>query len=85
LPKARRGDKGSEVVEGEDPVCPVCLRPIPPGARQSLHHLVRKLKGGKGGAVVQLHQICHSEIHARFTESQLARASGIVRVPDMDG
>ena len=57
----------------QDPICPLCLRPIPPLARQSLHHLVPRLKGGKGGPVVLLHQICHSEIHARFTEGELAR------------
>jgi len=57
----------------EDPICPLCLRPIPPGARQSLHHLVPKLKGGKGGPVVRLHQICHNEIHATLTEGELAR------------
>ena len=56
-----------------DPICPLCLRPIPPEAKQSLHHLVPKLKGGKGGAVVRLHQICHNEIHATFTEAELAR------------
>lgn len=56
-----------------DPICPLCLRPIPPEARQSLHHLIPKLKGGKGGPTVLLHQICHSEIHARFTEAELAR------------
>ena len=56
-----------------DPVCPLCLRPIPPEARQSLHHLVPKLKGGKGGPTVLLHQICHNEIHATLTEAELAR------------
>ncbi|MCR8549319.1 HNH endonuclease [Salipiger sp. P9] len=56
-----------------DPVCPLCRRPIPPDAKQSLHHLVPKLKGGKGGPVALLHQICHNEIHATFTESELAR------------
>lgn len=56
-----------------DPICPLCLRPIPPDVAQSLHHLVPKLKGGKGGAVVLLHHICHKEIHARFTEAELAR------------
>jgi hypothetical protein len=56
-----------------DPICPLCLRPIPPEARQSLHHLVPKLKGGKGGPVVLLHQICHNEIHATLTEAELAR------------
>ncbi len=55
------------------PVCPLCLRPIPPEAPQSLHHLIPKLKGGKGGPVVLLHQICHREIHVTFTETELAR------------
>jgi hypothetical protein len=55
------------------PLCPLCLRPIPAGVKQSLHHLVPKLKGGKNGPVALLHHICHKEIHARFTESQLAR------------
>ena len=41
-----------------DPVCPLCGRPIPPGAPQSDHHLVPRLKGGGRGAVVRLHQIC---------------------------
>ena len=57
----------------EDPICPLCLRPIPPGVPQSLHHLVPKLKGGARGPVARMHQICHAEIHARLTEAQLAR------------
>ena len=57
----------------EAPLCPLCLRPIPKGAPQSLHHLVPKLRGGKGGATVLLHQICHNEIHATLTETELAR------------
>lgn len=40
---------------------------------QSLHHLVPKLKGGKGGPTVLLHAICHKEIHAALTEAELAR------------
>ena len=56
-----------------DPICPLCGRPIPPDARQSLHHLTPKLRGGKGGPVVRLHQICHNEIHATLTETELAR------------
>ena len=55
------------------PVCPLCDRPIPPEARQSLHHLTPKLRGGKGGPTVRLHQICHNEIHATLTEAELAR------------
>ena len=59
--------------ELNDPICPLCHRPIPPGARSSLHHLTPKLRGGKGGPVVRLHQICHNEIHAALTETELAR------------
>ena len=58
----------------DDPICPLCLRPIPPHARQSDHHLVPKLKGGARGPRVRLHQICHNEIHATLTEAEIARA-----------
>jgi len=34
---------------------------------------VPRLKGGKGGPTVLLHQICHNEIHATLTEAELAR------------
>lgn len=56
-----------------DPICPLCLRPIPPGVPQSRHHLVPRLKGGKGSETVLLHQICHKEIHASLSEADLAR------------
>ncbi|MBY6141614.1 HNH endonuclease [Leisingera daeponensis] len=56
-----------------DPVCPLCGRPIPKGVAQSLHHLIPKLKGGKGGPAALLHDICHREIHATLTEAELAR------------
>ncbi|SFZ85333.1 HNH endonuclease [Devosia enhydra] len=56
-----------------DPLCPLCLRPIPKGARASRHHLVPRLRGGTHKGTVLLHQICHSAIHARFTETELAR------------
>ncbi len=55
------------------PTCPLCQRPIPPDVPQSRHHLVPRLRGGKGGETVLLHHICHKEIHATLTETELAR------------
>lgn len=46
------------MTDGTVPTCALCLRPIPPQAKQSVHHLVPKLKGGKGGETVLLHHIC---------------------------
>lgn len=60
-------------MDSDAPICPLCGRPIPPGVRQSLHHLVPKLKGGKHGPTVLLHQICHNAIHSALTEAELAR------------
>lgn len=56
-----------------NPVCVLCGRPIPPHARSSLHHLVPRLKGGGRLGTVRLHQVCHSAIHARYTEAEIAR------------
>jgi hypothetical protein len=55
------------------PVCPLCDRPIPPGARASVHHLIPRLKGGRNGPTVRLHHICHNAVHAALTEAELAR------------
>lgn len=60
------------------PACALCGRPIPPDVPQSLHHLVPKLRGGKGGPVVLLHDICHREIHATLSETELARSYNTV-------
>ncbi|MQY41795.1 HNH endonuclease [Epibacterium sp. SM1969] len=57
----------------EEPICPLCERPIPAHVPQSQHHLIPRLKGGKGGPTVLLHHICHKEIHASLTETELAR------------
>ena len=54
-------------------ICPLCERPIPSGSKSSLHHLTPKLKGGARDGTVRLHQICHSAIHARFSEAEIAR------------
>lgn len=61
-------------MDDPNPICGLCGRPVPPDVPQSLHHLVPKLRGGKGGPTVLLHQICHSEIHATLTEAELARS-----------
>jgi hypothetical protein len=69
-----RGEEAQNPAEADDEVlCALCLRPILPDARQSLHHLTPKLKGGKGGPTVLLHQMCHNEIHAQYLEAELAR------------
>jgi hypothetical protein len=38
-----------------------------------LHHLVPRLRGGTSGPTVLLHQICHNEVHATLSETELAR------------
>ena len=68
----RRG-KTADAPEQEEARCALCGRVIPPGARSSLHHLVPKLKGGAHLGTVRLHQVCHSAIHARYTEAEIAR------------
>ena len=77
-PSARRIEKVIAQVEAaallrRPAICPLCERPIPPQARSSRHHLTPRLKGGTHMGTVRLHQICHSAIHARFSEAELAR------------
>jgi hypothetical protein len=54
----------------EDLFCPLCDRIIPPGHADA-HHLVPKSKGGV--QTRYLHRICHRQIHALLTETELAR------------
>mgnify|MGYP002144705249 FL=1 len=51
-------------------ICPICDRPIPASQRDA-HHLIPKSKGGK--TTEHLHRICHKQIHALFTETELAQ------------
>jgi len=51
-------------------LCPICDRPIP-DSQKDAHHFIPKSKGGK--STEYLHRICHRQIHALFTETQLAK------------
>ena len=51
-------------------ICPICDRPIPESQKDA-HHLIPKSKGGK--VTEYLHRICHKQIHAIFTETELAQ------------
>ena len=53
--------------------CSLCERPIPSHARSSRHHLTPRARGGAKLGTVRLHQICHSAIHARYSEVEIAR------------
>lgn len=53
-----------------EPVCPLCERPIP-ADQQDAHHLVPRSEGGRD--TVLLHRMCHRQLHALFTEVELAR------------
>lgn len=50
--------------------CALCDRPVPPALRDA-HHLVPKSRGGV--LTVWMHRVCHKQIHALFTETELAR------------
>ncbi len=67
-----------------DPICPLCDRSIP-AAQRDAHHLVPKSRGGVH--TVWLHRICHRQVHALFTETELARqlqhAEALRAHPDM--
>ena len=51
-------------------VCALCDRPIPPALRDA-HHLIPKSRGGV--MTVYVHRACHKQIHALFTETELAK------------
>ena len=65
-------------------VCPLCERVIPVSQRDA-HHLIPKSKGGKETEF--LHRICHRQIHALFTETELARqynnVEALLALPEM--
>jgi 5-methylcytosine-specific restriction endonuclease McrA len=51
-------------------ICPLCERTIPTKHADE-HHLIPKSKGGK--ETVTLHRICHRQVHALLTETELER------------
>ena len=50
-------------------ICPLCDRAIPESQKDA-HHLIPKSKGGRKTEF--LHRICHKQVHALFTETELA-------------
>ncbi len=52
-----------------DLICPICNRLIPESQKDA-HHLIPKSRGGK--TTEYLHRICHRQIHALFSETELA-------------
>ena len=65
-------------------VCPLCGREIPP-AQSDEHHLTPRLKGGK--ETTALHRVCHRQIHALFSEAELAQkyntVDALLEVPEI--
>ncbi|MEL7115909.1 MAG: HNH endonuclease [Pseudomonadota bacterium] len=65
--------KVTNTASSDDPVCPLCGRPIPHGVPQSMHHLIPKSRGGRGSPTVLLHHICHKEIQKILSEGELEK------------
>ena len=65
-------------------ICPMCERKIP-HSQSDAHHLIPKSKGGR--QTEYLHSMCHRQIHALFTETELARqfnsVDGLLAHPDI--
>ena len=59
-----------QVIVSELFICALCDREIPPALRDA-HHLIPKSRGGV--ATVMMHRACHKQVHALFTETELAR------------
>lgn len=56
--------------QAEAEICALCARPIPPALRDA-HHLIPKSRGGV--LTVFMHRACHKQVHALFTETELAQ------------
>jgi hypothetical protein len=53
----------------EQPLCPLCDRPLVKGPSVDLHHLTPK--AFKGTEAVAMHRVCHRKIHSLFTLREL--------------
>ncbi|MDX1631291.1 MAG: HNH endonuclease [Thermoanaerobaculia bacterium] len=53
----------------EESGCDLCGRRTP---RTTVHHLTPRQKGGQEGATADLCPACHRQIHALFTNQELA-------------
>ncbi len=58
-------------------ICELCNRKILTGD-ESNHHLVPKSRGGRNGGIVMLHEVCHKQVHALFTDRQLSNTYNTV-------
>ena len=70
MARKHRDDGASSDMVPEPTLCPMCERIIPDDQKEN-HHLVPRSKGGK--VTVCLHRVCHDQIHAIFTDGQLAK------------
>ena len=70
MARKQRDNFTTQDVEAEPVICQLCERVIPDDQIEH-HHLVPRSKGGR--VTVPLHRICHSHIHAAFTDAQLAK------------
>ena len=62
--------KEKQAIVSKLSICALCDREIPQALRDA-HHLIPKSKGGV--ATVMMHRACHKQVHALFTETELAK------------
>lgn len=52
-------------------LCPICQRLMLAGGPLDRHHFLPKSQGGREALLV--HRICHRQLHALFTNAELAK------------
>ncbi|TLS37900.1 hypothetical protein [Pseudalkalibacillus caeni] len=63
-------------MEVEERTCELCLRK---GVKTTLHHLTPKEKGGTFLPTAQLCIPCHKQIHALFSNEELAKSLSTIK------